>query len=98
MVEFYLGLIAGVLLVGITAFDFFYTTLSFNGAGFINKNTTVALSSFFLLWHKHTSSRSISKRADKVSDLSWKEAERFSLNRWNWYNFRMNKIFNLNLE
>ncbi|MEX0646133.1 MAG: potassium channel family protein [Balneolaceae bacterium] len=41
-------LIAGAVIVIIITLDFFYTTLSFNGAGPVNKITTVGLSSFFL--------------------------------------------------
>ncbi len=61
MVEFSIPLVVGVFIVIVISFDFFYTTLSFNGAGFINRYSTAALSSFFLLLNKHTSSRNIFK-------------------------------------
>lgn len=57
MIDSYLLLIAGILLVLITSMDFFYTTLSFNGAGTVNKKVTAACSAFFLFLNRHTRSR-----------------------------------------
>lgn len=54
-------LVSGILLVTVTALDFFYTTLSFNGAGPINKAATATLSSFFLFLADVFSNRRILK-------------------------------------
>lgn len=50
-------LVLATVIVLITLVDFFYTTISFNGAGFLNKRVTGWFSSFFLYINKHSSSR-----------------------------------------
>lgn len=59
MFEFYILILSGILLTVFTAFDFFYTTLSFRGAGPLTKVTTDIISSTFLFVNRHTGDRSI---------------------------------------
>lgn len=69
MIDSFVLLIVGIFIVCFTAYDFFYTTLSFNGAGIMSKTTTGALSSFFLYLNRHTSSRAILKLSGLVHVL-----------------------------
>lgn len=55
--------LAGALIVLITAYDFFYTTLSASGAAFITHRTTHAFWSFFLFSSKVFHSKKILKGA-----------------------------------
>lgn len=59
MHEFYL--IIGIGLVVITAFDFFYTTVSFNGAGVMARYVSSAIAFLFLSANKKTKSRFLFK-------------------------------------
>jgi len=54
-----LFLIAGITLVTITACDFFYTTVSFNGAGMMARFVSSVIASAFLWMNKKTRSRSL---------------------------------------
>jgi len=57
MHEFYL--ILGIAIVIITACDFFYTTVSFNGAGVVARNTSLALAAVFLWGNERTKHRKL---------------------------------------
>lgn len=59
MIEFYLFISLGVLLTVFAAFDFFYTTLSFRGAGPLTKTVTNIISSVFLFANRRTGRRII---------------------------------------
>lgn len=57
--ELYLTI--GILVVVVTAADFFYTTVSFNGAGFIARSVSTAIAALFLWCNKKTDSRFLFK-------------------------------------
>ncbi len=61
MISSYPLFIGGLLIAVIIAFDFFYTTVSFNGSGFINRMAAVLLSSLFLNFQKQFKNRNILK-------------------------------------
>lgn len=54
-------LIAGIFIVIATACDFFYTTVSFNGAGVMARGVSSAIASLFLLVNEKTGSRLLFK-------------------------------------
>ncbi|WP_185958469.1 ion channel [Fodinibius sediminis] len=56
-----LYLVAGIFTVLVTACDFFYTTVSFNGAGVLAKSISNGIASLFLWTNKKTSSRYLLK-------------------------------------
>jgi hypothetical protein len=47
------SLISGVVLLAVIAYDFFYTTLSFNGAGYLSRLTSRLLSALFLFLNRY---------------------------------------------
>lgn len=54
-------LLAGIAVVAVTAFDFFYTTVSFNGAGVIARGVSSVIASLFLWINEKTDSRFLFK-------------------------------------
>ena len=56
-----LYLIIGILVVAFTAADFFYTTVSFNGAGIMARGVSSTMASLFLGMNKKTGSRFLFK-------------------------------------
>ncbi|HLR77107.1 MAG TPA: hypothetical protein VK106_05565 [Balneolaceae bacterium] len=75
MIDSYFLFIIGFIVVFLIISDFFYTTLSFNGAGYINRKLATAISSVFLFIRKHTKNRKIFKFSGLsqilLSIISW---------------------------
>jgi len=68
MYEFYL--ILGIAVVIIITCDFFYTTVSFNGAGVVARNTSSALAAVFLWMNERTKSRKLFRYSGLTHILS----------------------------
>src|SRR5699024_2093721 len=75
MIDSYFLFIIGFIVVFLIISDFFYTTLSFNGAGYINRKLATAISSVFLFIRKYTKNRKIFKFSGLsqilLSIISW---------------------------
>ncbi len=61
MIDSYFFFISGIIVVLAIAFDFLYTTLSFNGAGFMSRMLASAVSTVFLFFCKRSDSREFLK-------------------------------------
>ncbi|MCW9706236.1 ion channel [Fodinibius salsisoli] len=65
-----LYLIAGIFIVFVTACDFFYTTVSFNGAGVLARSVSNGIATLFLWTNKKTSSRYMLKFSGMIHILA----------------------------